>query len=324
MTTEGVTRSSIEAAAARLREHLFPTPLLDGGPLSERAFGEPGRLLLKPECLQRTGSFKIRGAYNKIALLPSEARARGVITYSSGNHAQAVAAAAAMLGARAVVVMPEDAVPVKVARTRALGAAVVMYGTDSLQRQERAEALATEHGWTIVPPFDDPAIVAGQGTIGLEILAEAPEATVVVVPVGGGGLIAGIASAVKALRPATRVVGVEPAGAADARESLRRDAIVEAAAIDTVADGLRNKRVGALNFAIMRRAVDEIVTVADDAILAAVRALALERKLVVEPSGAVAVAAALGGQIQAAGQVVAVVSGGNVDPALLARLLTED
>src|SRR6185312_2942093 len=207
------------------------------------------------ECLQRTGSFKLRGAYNKIASLSAEERARGVITYSSGNHAQGVACAAGLLGVRAVVVMPEDAIPAKVEATRGYGAEVVFAGLDSLQRQVRALELQREHGYSVVPPFDDPAIVAGQATVGLEIVEAVPDVATVVVPCGGSGLLSGVALAVKSLRPEAMVFGVEPAGGADAQASLRSGHVVEAATVETICDGLRTKRIGDLNFAILRRCV---------------------------------------------------------------------
>ena len=296
-----------------------PTPLQRSRSLGQRCAAE---VWLKPECLQRTGSFKLRGAYNKIASLSEAERARGVITYSSGNHAQGVACAAALLGVRAVVVMPEDAIPTKVAATRGYGAEVVFAGLDSLQRQARALELQREHGYAVVPPFDDPAIVAGQGTIGLEIVEELPDVDTVVVPCGGSGLLSGIALAVRELRPRAGVIGVEPAGGADAQASLRAGRVVEAEQVTTICDGLRTRRIGALNFRILQRYVAGIVTVPDDVTLEAMRFLALRAKLVVEPSGAIAAGALLAGALSVAGRrVVVVLSGGNVDAALLARVL---
>jgi threonine dehydratase len=281
------------------------------------------RLWIKGESLQRTGSFKARGAYNAIAGLDPEERKRGVITYSSGNHGQAVAFAAHELGVRAVVVMPEDAVPLKVELTRQWGAEIKFAGHTSLDRQQRAMELVERHGYVVIPPFDDPRIIAGQGTVGLEIVEQLSDVEAVVVQVGGGGLISGVATAVKSLRPHVRVIGVEPEGAADARESLTRGSVVTWDRIDTVADGLRTSQVGKLNFATMQRYVDEIVTVPEDAILRTVGDLARAVKIVVEPSGAVATAAVLAGATGLSGRrVVAVASGGNIDPQRLVDCLT--
>lgn len=315
-----VTLDDVYAARERLSGVINPTPLQLSRTLGFRCGAE---VWLKPECLQRTGSFKVRGAYNKIASLSSEERARGVITYSSGNHAQGVACAAGLLGVRAIVVMPEDAVPTKVEATRAYGADVVFAGLDSLARQARALELQRDHGYTVVPPFDDPAIVAGQGTVGLEIVEQLPRVDVVLSPCGGAGLLSGLALAVRALRPETTVVGVEPAGGADAQASLRSGQLQQAAQVTTICDGLRTVRIGALNFQILQRCVTDIVTVDDDAALEAMRFLALRAKLVVEPSGAVAVAALLRGALAVAGKTaVAVLSGGNVEASLLARVIS--
>ena len=316
-----VTLPDVYAARERLRGVINATPLQ----LSRTLSAQVGSTVwLKPECLQRTGSFKLRGAYNKIAGLSAEERGRGVITYSSGNHAQGVACAAGLLGVRAVVVMPEDAIPAKVAATRGYGADVVFAGLDSLQRQERALELQRQHGYTVVPPFDDAAIIAGQATVGLEIVEELPDVATVIVPCGGSGLLSGIALAVRELRPAAQIIGVEPASAADAQASLVAGRVVEAASIDTVCDGLRTRRIGDLNFRFLQRYVSRIETVPDAATLEAMRFLALRCKLVVEPSGAVAVAALLGGlQPAANGPVVAVLSGGNADAGLLARVLAD-
>jgi threonine dehydratase len=280
-------------------------------------------LWLKAENLQRTGSFKFRGAYNAVAGLDGPDRDRGVITYSSGNHGQAVACAAHLVGVRAVVVMPEDALSLKVDATRLWGAEIQFAGHTSLDRQGRAMELARVHGYAIIPPFDDRRIIAGQGTAGLEILDQLPDIEVLVVQVGGGGLISGIATAVKSLRPAVRVIGVEPEGGADAKESLERGELVTWERIDTVADGLRTSRIGLLNFETIREFVDEIVTVSDQEILRAVGVLANEAKLVVEPSGAVATAAVLFGHARAeGGRTVALCSGGNIEPARLAECVS--
>jgi threonine dehydratase len=307
-----VSLDEIRAARQRIAGVIQRTPVL-------RAFGlQPPdglELWLKAENLQRTASFKMRGAFNAIASLDEPDRARGVITYSSGNHGQAVACAARLLGVRAVVVMPEDAVRLKVEATRRWGAEVVFAGHTSLDRQERAMELVRERGYDVIPPFDDRRIIAGQGTIGLEILEDLPDIAAVIVPVGGGGLISGVATAVKGLRPEVRVIGVEPEGGADARDSLRSGELVTWQTVETVADGLRTSRVGEINFATMRETVDQVVTVPDDEILDALRLLADDAKLVVEPSGAVATAAVLFGHTGLRDMhVVSVISGGNVAP----------
>lgn len=314
-----VTIEDVLQARKRLEGVVLQTPLLPALGLDVPGENE---LWLKAESLQRTGSFKIRGAYNAISGLNEEERARGVITYSSGNHGQAVACAAHLLGVKAVVVMPEDAIPVKVRATRRWGAETVFAGHTSLDRQERAMELVRERGFTVIPPFDDPRIIAGQGTSGVEIVEQLPDLEVVAVPVGGGGLISGIATAVKALRPEATLIGVEPAGAADAQESLRSGTLTTWPHIDTAADGLRTSRIGELNFRTMRETVDDIVTVTEEEILVTVGLLANGCKLVVEPSGATATAAVLFGHLGLSGKrVVAVISGGNVADERLAACL---
>ncbi len=312
-----VTIDAIRAAAAMLRGIAIRTPLVPFGPPDDRVF-------LKAESLQPIGAFKLRGAYVAIAGLSSEALARGVITYSSGNHAQGVARAARLLGAPAVVVMPSDAPAIKRERVEADGAEVVIVGTASDERQARAEAIAAERSLAIIPPFDDDRIIAGQGTVGLEIAEDLPDVALVLVPIGGGGLASGVAAAIKALVPRARVIGVEPELAADAQESLGLGRIVRWSADDvsrTIADGTRTQAIGVRNFAHLRVHLDRIVTVSEAEIAAGVRLAAERSRLVAEPSGALAVAAIafrateLGlGDVD--GSVVGVVSGGNVDPAL--------
>lgn len=304
----------IGAAADRLRDVVLRTPLVPYGPPSDRTF-------LKAESLQSIGAFKIRGAYVAIAALSDEERARGVITYSSGNHAQGVARAARLLGTRAVVVMPEDAPPLKRARVEADGAEVVIVGPASDERQARAEELAAERGLAIIPPFDDDRIIAGQGTIGLEIVEDLPSTGLIVVPIGGGGLASGVAAAAKALRPDMRVVGVEPELAADARDSLAQGSIARWSAADvsrTIADGTRTQALGARTFAHLRALLDVIVTVSEIEIAAGVRLAAERARLVVEPSGALGIAAHAFRAHEIARvrdrDAVIVVSGGNVDP----------
>lgn len=312
----------IYAARERIRDVAVQTPLVPAIGLDVPA---GNRLWLKAENFQRTWSFKLRGGYNAVAGLEAAERSRGVITYSSGNHGQAVACAASLLGIPAVIVMPEDAIPVKVEMTRRFGAEVVFAGHSSLDRQERAMELAETHGYAVIPPFDDQRIIAGQGTVGLEIVEQFPEVEAVVVQVGGGGLISGVATAVKALRPEVRVIGVEPEGAADARDSWTSGTLSTWPSVETVADGLRTSRVGELNFATMRELVDDIVTVTDEEILSTVRMLVNGAKLVAEPSGAVAPAAVLADRTGLRDtRIVAIISGGNIDPARLRSCLEPD
>ena len=310
-----VTLDAIRAAAERLHGITIRTPLLAFGPAGDRRF-------LKAESLQPIGAFKLRGAYVAIASLSPEELARGVITYSSGNHAQGVARAARLLGAAAVVVMPSDAPDVKRERVAADGAEIVVVGTASDERQRVAEEIAARRGLAVIPPFDDDRIIAGQGTVGLEIAEDLPDLAVVLVPVGGGGLASGVATAIGALRPSVRVIGVEPELAADARESLERGEIVAWPAelvSRTIADGTRTQSLGARTFAHLREHLDSIVTVSEAEIAAGVRLAAERGRLVVEPSGALGIAAMSFharelGLDRIGGSVVAVVSGGNVDP----------
>ena len=312
--------AAIAAAAARIRGTVRRTPLVDVTDVAGRS------LRLKCENLQVAGAFKIRGASNLVTQIASGSGVRGVITYSSGNHAQAVACAARGLGLPAVVVMPETAPAVKVEGTRSYGAEILFEGTTSVQRRRRAEAVAAERGLTMVPPFDHPEIIAGQGTVGSEILEDLPAVDTVYVPIGGGGLIAGVAAAVKQRKSSTRVVGVEPVGAAAMARSVEAGAPVTLDTVASIADGLLPVRPGDLTFAHVAAFVDDIVTVEDDTIAAAVRWLAARAKLVVEPSGAATVAAVLfsgRGDGGADGATVAILSGGNVAPERLAMLLQE-
>jgi threo-3-hydroxy-L-aspartate ammonia-lyase len=309
-----VTLDQLREAHKRVAGIAVRTPLLPAA--------WAGNLWLKAESLQPIGAFKIRGAYAKMSALSDAERRRGVIAPSSGNHAQAVAYAAREFGVPAVIVMPESAAAVKIDATRALGADVVLVPVT--ERESRAELLAAEHGYVMIPPYDDADVIAGQGTVGLEIVEDLPDVAAVVVPVSGGGLISGVAAAVKQLRPQARVVGAEPELAGDAAESFRQRRRVSWSPHDTartVADGLRVRQVGSLPWRHIREYVDDIVTVTEEQILDAVRLLALRSRLVVEPSGAVSVAAVLAGAARVEGPIVAVLSGGNVDPALLARIL---
>jgi threonine dehydratase len=313
---------AIRAAAETLRGVAVRTPLVPFGPPAARTF-------LKAESLQPVGAFKMRGAYVAIAALGAEERSRGVITYSSGNHAQGVARAARLLGAPAVVVMPDNAPSMKRARVEADGAEIVTVGPSSEERRIIAERLAARRGLTVIPPFDDDRIIAGQGTVGLEIVEDLPDVAAILVPVGGGGLASGVAAAVKAVSPRTAVIGVEPELAADARDSLREGRIVEWPAETvsrTIADGTRTQSIGVRNFAHLSRLLDRLVTVTEAEIAAAVRLAAEESRLVVEPSGALPIAAlrfrsAEAGLEGESGSVVAVVSGGNVDPERYRELL---
>ena len=269
-------------------------------------------LVLKCENLQPGGAFKIRGAYNMVAQLTDEERRRGVVTFSSGNHGQAMALAARELGAPAVVVMPTTAPKVKIDGVKGYGAEIIFAGTTSTERRVRAEAEAQKRGLTMVPPFDHPWIVAGQGTAGLEILEQRPDVATVLVPIGGGGLAAGVAAAVKLSRPDVSVIDVEPAGAAKMKSSIAAGHPVTLDRTESIADGLLPVRPGDLTFALVKQFIDTIVTVEDQQIVDAVLWLESSAKIVVEPSGAASVAAALAGA-GAPGPAVAIISGGNID-----------
>ncbi|MGZ8512109.1 MAG: threonine ammonia-lyase [Candidatus Limnocylindria bacterium] len=315
VTWELVGIDRIRAAADRIRGVATRTPLLRWDDTT----------WLKPESLQPVGAFKMRGAANKIATLHEFERARGVVTYSSGNHAQAVARAARLLGTRAVICMPQDAPKVKIDGVMRDGAQIVFTGPDSDERHQRALQLVEQHGLVMVEPYDDPEIIAGQGTCGLEIVEDLPEVASVLVPVSGGGLSAGVATAVKALAPTARIIGVEPELAADAKESLERGELVTWTAEQTgrtMCDGLRTNSLGPLPFVHLRAFMERIVTVTEAEIADAMRQLSVRARLVVEPSGAVGMAAHLAGRVPSVeGPRVIVISGGNVDPALYLRVL---
>ena len=315
-----ISLEDIRAARTRLNGVAVRTPLLEWTQPSN-----PRRLYLKLENLQPIGAFKLRGAYNKLASLSPDERRRGVITYSSGNHAQGVAYAARALRARAIIVMPENAPQNKRQATAALGAEIVIVGPGSEERRLLAEKLAAENGYVIVPPYNDEKIIAGQGTVGLEILEDLPTVETVLVPVGGGGLISGISAAIKLTNPKVKVIGVEPELAGDARASLHAGRIVSFApdqVSQTMADGLRTQSIGALNFEHICAYVDEIVSVTEDEILQATRLLSVNPQTLAEPSGAVAPAAFLfrSAELPPTKINVAVVSGGNIDPLLLPAL----
>jgi threonine dehydratase len=313
-----VTIADIQSARSRLHGVSLHTPLIE----FQLGAEDPRHLFLKPENQQPIGAFKLRGAYNKIASLSPEDRKRGVITYSSGNHAQGVAYAARSLGAKAVIVMPENAPAIKREATAALGAEIVFVGPGSAERQNKAEELAAQHGYVIVPPYNDEQIIAGQGTIGLEILEDLPEVETVFAPVGGGGMISGVATAIKLSKPSVKIIGVEPELAGDARASLHEGKIVQFPAdevVRTIADGLRTQSIGPINFEHIRRYVDDIITVSEDEIREAVRLLAANPNTVAEPSGAVSVAGFLfhREQLPKTKLNVAIISGGNIDPKML-------
>lgn len=311
-----VTLEDVQAAAQRIAPEAIRTPLI--------RLPIDGEFYAKPENLQRTGSFKFRGAYNALAQLDADSRARGVVADSSGNHAQGVAAAAKMLGIRATIVIPENAPPIKVERTRAWGAEIVRCPNASDERVRVALKIRDSRNLAYIPPFDDARIIAGQGTAGLEIAQDMADVKNVLVCVGGGGLISGIAIAVKALCPNARVIGVEPELAADAQESFRTHRRVSWSAdrvTRTVCDGVRTQGIGELNFEIITNLVDDIVTVTEDAVLEAMRFYALEAKLAVEPTGALTLAAVRSGAVKLTGKSVLIVSGGNFDPVVMAKVL---
>jgi len=314
-----ITVADIEAAARLLAPVIHQTPLL-----SSRTFDSltGNRVLFKAENLQRIGAFKIRGAYTKIASLTAEERQRGVVAHSSGNHAQGVALASSLFGIKATIVMPHDSVVTKVRATKGYGAEVVSCGTSTDERERATQELIDRFGYTLIHPYNDPKIIAGQGTVALEILTALAELDYLFVPVGGGGLIAGCALAAKQLRPSIRVIGVETEGANDCYQSFRAGRIVKIARATTIADGMRTLSVGELNFEIIRSCVDDVITIRDEEIFPMMRFFLERMKMVVEPTGAVAPAAVM---CDAAGlrgkRICAVISGGNVDPDLLRAML---
>ncbi len=320
MTEGAVGLDAIREARARLEGEIVQTPCT-----RSLVFGDkvPGRLYFKFENLQRTGAFKERGALNKLAQLSPEDRERGVVTASAGNHAQGVAYQASRLGIPSTVVMPEHTPLIKVSNTRSYGARVVLHGARFDDALGEARRIESEEGRVMVHPFDDPAIVAGQGTIGLEILEQVPDVTVAVVPVGGGGLISGIARALKALKPGVRVVGVEAQAAPAALASLKAGHVVRIETSDTLADGISVKRPGDVTFPLIQELVDDIVLVGEEEIASAILLLLEREKTVVEGAGAVGLAALLGGKLEVGEDdvVVPVLSGGNIDVNILSRII---
>jgi threo-3-hydroxy-L-aspartate ammonia-lyase len=314
----GVSLDELRSAYHGLAGVAVRTPLLQAAALSHHVGVE---VALKCEHLQPVGAFKIRGAYTAITRISPERRARGVITYSSGNHGQAVAYAARLLGIPAVIVMPERAPAIKVDGVRRYGGEVIIAGNSSAERGERARALAEERDLAMVPPYESLDVIAGQGTCGLEILEDWPAVEVILVPVGGGGLIAGITAAVSAIKPAVRVVGVEPVGAPKLARALEVGRPVKLEQTNSLADGLLPLAIGDLPFSVISGIVHESILVTEEEIARAVRFLSREMGLAPEPSGAVTTAALLSGKAAASGPTAAIISGGNVDPNLLKRLL---
>jgi threonine dehydratase len=318
-TAARVGLDDVRAAAERIDGLVVRTPLVPAPDLAE-AIGA-AEVRLKCENMQRGGAFKARGGLNYLSRLADDVLARGVTTYSSGNHAQAVALAAGLKGVRAVVVMPTTAPEVKVEGARRLGAEVVFEGTTSLERKARCEAIAAEQGLHVVPPFDHPDIIAGQGTAALEIVEEFPDVDTVLAPIGGGGLFAGTCVVIRALRPSARLIGVEPVGGASMKRAVEAGEVVTLESTASIADGLLPVRAGELTFDHIRDLADEIVTVDDDAIRDAARRLFAEHHLVVEFSGGATVAALMSGAVDVSGRrVAAILSGGNMDPKLLTGL----
>ena len=316
---ELVSAAAVREAASRLAHVLQPTPIERSRALSDVLGGDG---VLKCENLQRTGSFKLRGAYNRIALLSDAERAGGVVCASAGNHAQGVSLGSALQGVEATVFMPVSAPLPKVAATSAYGARVELVGESFDESLSAALAYAEEHGKVFVHPFDHPDIIAGQGTLALELLDQVPDLATVLVPVGGGGLVSGMAVVLRDARPDVRIVGVQASGAASFPASLVAGAPTEIDVVDTIADGIAVRRPGEVTLAHVDELVDEIVTVGDDVIARAVVLLLERAKLVVEPAGAVAVAAVLDGHLSLESPVVAVLSGGNIDPLLMNQLVT--
>ena len=310
IATQLVTLGDLQDAARTIRPVAVRTPLLPADVVSEQ-LGVP--VWVKPEMLQRGGAFKFRGAYNFLSHLSPDERARGVVAPSSGNHAQAVALAAKLYGVPAVVVMPTTVTAAKRAGAERLGARIELAGTTTAHRMARAEELVRDEGLTLVPPYDHPTIIAGQGTVGLEIAADLPTVDTVLVPVGGGGFSAGVAAAIKLSLPNARVIGVEPSGAPKLSRAREAGRPVRLEHSGGLADGLLAVEIGHITFAHHQRYIDDVVLVDDAALRGAMRLLLDRLKLVVEPSGAITIAALLGGQVKAKGATVAVLSGGNIE-----------
>jgi threo-3-hydroxy-L-aspartate ammonia-lyase len=318
MSDDALTLDRIRAAAGRLEAVAHRTPLLSSTMLDERC---GGRVLLKAEPFQRSGSFKFRGAYNRLSLLDPAARAAGVVAFSSGNHGAAVALAARLLGIAAVIVVPADGSAAKLAAIEGYGAQLRRYDPLAESREQIAAQIAAERSMTLVRPFDDFDVMAGQGTIGFELAGQAADLDQVLLPVGGGGLAAGVSTAVTGLVPGASIVGVEPLIASDTHQSIRAGRRVSIDEPATIADGLRARQPGELTFAVNSRLLADVVTVSEDDIIDAMKFCFTRLKIVVEPSGAVALAALLSGAVRATGCTVVVLSGGNIDPADFSALL---
>jgi threonine dehydratase len=309
----------VEQAAARIEGAAHRTPVLTSRTADAKA---GATLFFKCENFQRMGAFKFRGAYNAIARFTEEQRRAGVLTYSSGNHAQAIALSARLAGIRAAIIMPNDAPALKVAATKEYGGEVIFYDRYTENREEIGRRLAQERGMTLIPPYDHPDVIAGQGTVAKELFEEAGELDVLLVPLGGGGLLAGSALSASALSPSCKVIGVEPEAGNDGQQSLRTGQIVDIGVPQTIADGAQTSHLGQHNFEVIRRLVDDIVTVSDDQLVETMKFFAERMKMVVEPTGCLAAAAALQGVYPVAGKKVGIlISGGNVDLARFAKLV---
>ncbi|WP_395446830.1 threo-3-hydroxy-L-aspartate ammonia-lyase [Aminobacter sp. UC22_36] len=305
------TFEDVKVAASRIAGEAHRTPVLTSRTANAKA---GGALFFKAENLQRAGAFKFRGAYNAVSALSPESRRRGVVAYSSGNHAQALAYAATLLGAPSVIVMPKDAPEIKIAATRSYGAEVVFFDRHSDDRDAIARRISEERGMALVPPFDHPDIIAGQGTAAVELFEEVGELDILITPLGGGGLLAGCALSAKALAPNCRVIGVEPEAGNDGQQSLQKGEVVRIAPPRSIADGALTTFIGDHNFPILQAKVDEIVTVSDAQLVSTMRFFAERMKIIVEPTGCLGAAAALNGVIDCTGKRVGIVlSGGNVD-----------
>ncbi|MBI1803306.1 MAG: threonine ammonia-lyase [Ignavibacteria bacterium] len=310
--------SDIEHAYSVLKPLVHKTPLL-----SSRTFNSitGNEVYFKAENFQRIGAFKFRGAYNKIASLTDAQRRAGVVAHSSGNHAQGVALAAKLFGIKATIVMPHDSVSSKVEGTKGYGAEVVFCGTTIDEREKKTDELIRQYGYTLIHPYNDPQLIAGQGTVVLEIFHDTKDLDYLFVPIGGGGLVSGCAVAAKNLFPNVRVIGVETEGANDAYQSFREKRIVKLTKVNTIADGMRTSSVGPLNFEIIMKYVDDVITISDDDILPMMKFFFERMKIVVEPTGAVAPAAVMKNSLRMQGKkICAVISGGNIDPALLRQI----
>ncbi|GAB3442648.1 threo-3-hydroxy-L-aspartate ammonia-lyase [Massilia solisilvae] len=311
--------SDIEQAAARIKGAAHRTPVLTSRTANAMAGAE---LFFKAENLQRMGAFKFRGACNAIARFTDEQKRAGVLTYSSGNHAQAIALSASLMGIKAAIIMPQDAPELKVRATKGYGGEVILYDRYKENREEIGARLAKERGMTLIPPYDHPDVICGQGTAAKELIEDAGQLDLLLVPLGGGGLLAGCALAAATLSPSCKVIGVEPEAGNDGQQSLRSGQIVDIPVPQTIADGAQTTHLGQHNFAVIQRFVDDIVTVSDEQLKATMRFFAERMKIVVEPTGCLAAAAALHGVVPVAGKRVGIlISGGNVDLARFAQLV---